>query len=61
MVCCWQIYLYNAATYVLRCKCDKHSGPLKAVDFSQDSTMLQSDGLDYEHNYCKLTHLLLSG
>lgn len=53
MMCCWQIYLYNAATYVLRCKCDKHSGPLKAVDFSQDSTMLQSDGLDYEHNYCK--------
>lgn len=63
LVCGVQVYVYSASTFALRCKCDKHTGPVKAIDFSSDSAILQTDGADYEHNYCKphsLTQLLTS-
>lgn len=56
-VCRVQVYVYSASTFALRCKCDKHTGPVKAIDFSSDSAILQTDGADYEHNYCKLYRL----
>ena len=43
-----QIYLYNAQTFTLRCRCKGHSGSVLHIDFSQDGRVLQSTSNDYE-------------
>ena len=43
-----QIYLYNAQTFTLRCKCKGHSGSVLHIDFSMDGRILQSTSNDYE-------------
>jgi len=46
-----KIYIYNQDTYSLRCKMDKHSNFVRAIDWSEDSAYIQSDDGDYEHIY----------
>ena len=46
-----KIYLYDAASTVLRAKCDKHTSYVMSLDFSDDSAYVQSDAGDYEHLY----------
>jgi microtubule-associated protein-like 6 len=43
-----QIYLYNAQTFTLRCRCKGHSGSVLHIDFSEDGRVLQSTSNDYE-------------
>ena len=43
-----QIYLYNAQTFTLRCRCKGHSGSVLHIDFSQDGRVLQSTCNSYE-------------
>ena len=46
-----KVYIYDTQTARLRCRCLAHGGPILAVDWSTDSTHVQSDATDGEHLY----------
>lgn len=46
-----KIYLYDAQTTQLLHKCTKHNAFVTRVDFTADSTFIQSDAADFEHLY----------
>ena len=46
-----KIYLYDGTSYALRAKCEKHSSFITHLDFSSDSSYLQSNCGAYELLY----------
>lgn len=46
-----KIYLYDAHTTELLYKCTKHNSYVTHMDFSADSSVIQSDAADFEHLY----------
>ncbi|CAM9099953.1 unnamed protein product [Discosporangium mesarthrocarpum] len=46
-----KIYIYDARSFALRAKAQKHNGAILAIDFSEDSHYIQSNSADNEHLY----------
>jgi microtubule-associated protein-like 6 len=48
-----KLYLYDGKTFALRGKCEKHNSFITHLDFSVDSSFIQSNCGQYELLYCK--------